>query len=40
MHNLKIENYVIVGRLAEDLSKGGRLTALKDYSKEVRKELG
>ena len=33
---LKIENHIIVGRLTEDLSKGGSLTALRDYSEEVR----
>ena len=37
MHNLKLESYVIFGKLAEDLSLGGRLS---DCSKEAREGPG
>lgn len=37
MHNLKLEGYVIFGKLAGDLSLGGRLS---DCSKEAREGPG
>ena len=36
MHNLKVENYALFGGLAEDLSPGYSLSALRDCSEEVR----
>ena len=35
MHNVKFESDVLFSGLAEDLSPGGSLLALRDCSKEV-----
>ena len=40
MHNLQVENYVLLNGLTEDLSPGYSLSALRDCSKEVREEPG
>ena len=37
MHNLKVENYVLFGRLSEDLSPGDNLSGGSGgHSKEVK----
>ena len=38
-HNVKVENYVLLGRFAEDLSPGGGLS-LRDCVHEVREGPG
>ena len=40
MHNLKVENYVLLGRISENLSLEDSLSALRNSSKEVREEPG
>ena len=40
MHKLTVEKYVLFSRHNEDLSLGDSLSALRDYSSEVRKEPG
>ena len=39
-YNLKFENYVLFGRLNEDLSQEYSLSALRDCYEEVREEPG
>ena len=41
MHNLKVENYVLFGGLAEDLSPGGSLSdSREELLRRVRQEPG
>ena len=39
MHNLKVENYISFGGLTKDSSLRYSLSALRDWSEEVREEL-